>query len=893
MTKKIIRIFIFAASVLLSASLSVAQNVPPLPVDPSVTYGVLPDNISYYIVSNPTDKGFADFSLVWRLGTPERKDTAALSSCPERTAVSKDEALRIARKALAGTSLFSSRTPDRFLRDNGVQGSSCGYIEMKDSALVFRFSNVNLNRGESFLDSLFLLAFDLVREYSVTVHKKGASDCGQAIIVSGDIDRNAIYSKIRLMSFFVPDIGPEEPSYDYKWCPADSLKCISVTDRDGKTASVTAEYSFPRIPREYMGTALPAVSEQMGQELGMILEARLRKGLYEEGIPVSDVGYRFTGSSQWSGDEKYTVRVNAAREDVPDVIAVLSSVLSQLSAGGITLKEYAQVKKAVGRHLGYQARTYVKNNSENIDRCISSFLYGTALASPAERYSFFEASGLPDSAGLRYFNRFVSSLVDSTGNMTLTCVSDSSEVTDIGMKEIFRRSWNDTSCVLTPHVSSYSDTAAFDILPGKCKISRTRKESMSGGTVWTFSNGMKVVYKHLPAGGRFWYSLVLKKGFSSVPDLEPGQGAFFSDILGLYKVAGMKHDDFDSLLSAMDIVMERNVGPVDMSLSGNAASGSLEFLLKSLVSISKDSAADSAAFDYYLKCEKLKLQETGGVEERLVAIDSIISPDFRYSRFKAPSRLTRDLLHVSDSYFRNQFERINDGVLVLVGDLDEFALKKTLQEYVGSFPVSKRMLPVRVQGAELVSGGSTYTVNGRETSLDVVMSVPARLDIQSYMASEMAAMALYDAAVASMAGMAASLNVSGNFSTVPSERLNIAVSVDACDTAYFAEGVTGMKPVRALFALRSVLRTLSMENLPQSMLDTYKSTLKNAISSRSNDPDYWVEAVSRRFIYGKDFHTDYSGKIDAVTADNVREIIYSLDNGAKVEYIVRPKRKTK
>ena len=63
MTKKIIRIFIFAASVLLSASLSVAQNVPPLPVDPSVTYGVLPDNISYYIVSNPTDKGFADFCL--------------------------------------------------------------------------------------------------------------------------------------------------------------------------------------------------------------------------------------------------------------------------------------------------------------------------------------------------------------------------------------------------------------------------------------------------------------------------------------------------------------------------------------------------------------------------------------------------------------------------------------------------------------------------------------------------------------------------------------------------------------------------------------------------------------------------------------------------------------
>ena len=886
MMKKISSIFIFAASVLLSGSLSAAQGLPSLPADPSVAHGILPDNISYYIVTNPSDKGFADFSLVWRLGGSGSEDIAPGDTSSRQAGLSREEALAAARRGLAETSLFSSRTPEEFLKDNGIRG---GYVEEKDNAVVLRFSDVNLSRGESFLDSLCLLTFDLVREYSDMAKRKGVPDYGQAIIISGDVDRDAVFAKLKLLSLLVPDIMPDEPSYDYEWHPADSLTCTFVPDPD--SASVTAEYSLPRIPKEYMGTALPAVSAQMGEELGMVLESRLCKELYRAGIPVSGVQYRFLGSASWSRDEKYIVRVDTAPERVRDVIPVMSSVLSQLASGGISVKEYALTRKAVGRHLGQQARTYVKSNRENTDRCISSFLYGAALASPAERYGFFEASGLSDSSGLRYFNRFVSSLLGATGNMSLTCVSDSSVMTEEKMKELFLRSWNDTSCVIAPHISSYRDTSMFDVVPEKCRISRTRKETMSGGTVWTFANGMRVVYRHMPSDGRFWYSLVLKKGFSSVPGLIPGQGAFFSDILGLYEVAGMKHDDFDSMLSAMDIVMEREVGPVDMSISGNAASGSLVFLLKALVSMATESAIDSAAFDYYLECEKLRLDRRAGIEERLPAIDSIMSPDVRYSRFKSTSTLAGNLLQAADGYFRNQFKRFNDGVLVIVGDLDETALRKTLQEYIGCFPASRRMVHGGAQSAPLVSGESTYIVDGRDTSLDVVMSAPAHLDILNYMASEIAAMALDDAAVSAVAGMAASVNVSGNFSTVPSERLNIAVSVDACDTLAFAQGTGRLRPVRALFALRSAIKSLSGENIPQDRLEIYKSTLKNAVSSRSNDPGYWIEAVSRRFIYGKDFHTGYSGKIDAVTADMVREIIYSLDNGAKVEYIVRPKRK--
>ena len=54
-------------------------------------------------------------------------------------------------------------------------------------------------------------------------------------------------------------------------------------------------------------------------------------------------------------------------------------------------------------------------------------------------------------------------------------------------------------------------------------------------------------------------------------------------------------------------------------------------------------------------------------------------------------------------------------------------------------------------------------------------------------------------------------------------------------------------------------------------------------------PDYWLRILTQRMTYGKDLHTDYQEKIDGVTAEKVRDIISSLDNGAKVEYIIRPR----
>ena len=299
MVKKFSEIFVFIATVLLSGLLSVAKELPSLPSDPSVSAGSLPDRIQYYLVSNPTHKGMADFALVWRLAAAPADSSMAADSVVR---IPGQKALDVARKALLSTDLFPGSRPVSFLRRNGVQGGDSGYIGMDGVALTFRFSGVNLNRGEQFLDSLFLLTFSMAREYSAALRSYGAVDCGQAVIVSGDIDRDAMLSKMKLLSLFVPDIAPEAPPRFYTWTPGDSLSCRYVPVPGAEIAHVMTEYSFPRVPDSYIATVLPYVSEQLGTELGLILEKRLEERFYGAGIPFSEVRSGFRGSSRQGGD---------------------------------------------------------------------------------------------------------------------------------------------------------------------------------------------------------------------------------------------------------------------------------------------------------------------------------------------------------------------------------------------------------------------------------------------------------------------------------------------------------------------------------------------------------------------------------------------------------------
>ena len=230
---------------------------------------------------------------------------------------------------------------------------------------------------------------------------------------------------------------------------------------------------------------------------------------------------------------------------------------------------------------------------------------------------------------------------------------------------------------------------------------------------------------------------------------------------------------------------------------------------------------------------------------------------------------------------------MNDGVIILVSDMNEEALKKLLINYVGGFKTRESAFRRPSLRYQPVSGWSTYEFDGKEESIDVVMSVAMPLTMDNYVTAAVAARVLEKGLATVLAETGMFPKVSYNFQISPQERLSMMISVGNVSKMGYASHIEHSGPMEALAILRSSLQNLDKVEIPANIVEADKAYMKNLIAQKMNDPKYWVDAIAKRYVDGKDFSTSYQAKIDAVNADKVKLLILALNSGSKVEFVVK------
>ena len=120
-----------------------AQELPLMPADPAVASGVLPNGMSYYIASDSSEKGLADFVLVQKTGSENAPDSTSSGVC----------AGLVARDALSSLPRLRNSSPQTFFRRHGSVSGKDGYVSVNKDATIYRFPNVRLGGGKAVLDS--------------------------------------------------------------------------------------------------------------------------------------------------------------------------------------------------------------------------------------------------------------------------------------------------------------------------------------------------------------------------------------------------------------------------------------------------------------------------------------------------------------------------------------------------------------------------------------------------------------------------------------------------------------------------------------------------------------------------------------------------------------------
>lgn len=819
-----------------------AQELPVLQKDASIVTGSLPNGISFYLAPNASMKGFADFALV-------RKGLCDTAS---------------ARSELSSLPHFNETTPGGFLSRKGIGCRPEGFISYTGESTVFRFEKVPVfERAAS--DTTLLLLFDLIIRQPYP----------HAIIIAGDFDPAQIQERMKVLSMMVPVRTPETVKEEYAWEPAEETGCSFAPS---PTPSVTLDFRSRRIPRNQMNTIQPFISELFARELEQIARGRLEDSFLARNISVPELDLDWTGSADGPGDEHFKVKAVPPRDGLVPTTLAMASTLSELGSKGVGLSEFRTARAAALACLGEP-----EDNPALVGKCISSYLFGADLSFNRTKVKFFTSRNMPLETELSLFNDYAGALLDGS-NLSVRWEGDAGEYDDWMFPVAFRSTWNGVA-MLPVRTAAWKangrDTLGLWNERRKTKLKSVSAEPVSGGQMWTFANGMKVIYKQMPTGGRFSYALMVKGGYSSVKDLAKGEGAFFSDMLSLYDVAGLSHENFSKMLKDNGIGMRCRVSVSDMRICGEAASSKFPLLLKTLLSVANDRTLNPSAFESYRRTELARL--------RPAFLDSLMHPDWLYSDVKTPSGLTDRTQSRADAYFANQFARMNDGVFVLAGDLPAETAQKTLARCLGGFRVSRLSTNRPALSYKFRSGTSTYSFDGDGVEIDIAMAAAIPFTTENFMAFKIAEQVLSRALAGTMAQQGFSVGATGRFTLFPQEAVELVFKCTPVPEEGLPAGVgTGSgHPMRALVAGRKALEKVLSNPVPAAELNACRSFLENSYSVFLADPGNYAQAVLMRYANGKDVLTGYGARIKSVDAARMGEVLTALSGGMRIEYVVK------
>lgn len=846
------KLYLLILPLLMVPALLGAQGLPELKKAPEINVGKLPNGISYYLIKNTSLPGFADFALV----QPGRSDRES------------------ARRDLVRLPNFHSRKPYAFLADNSVGYGKDGFIRSIRGASIFSFDNVPVSEM-SVSDSTLLMIFDIAR----------SSEFEQALVVAGDIDVNAVKQRIQILSMTISSRLKAGEYGNYLWRPQEKIALGASTSPIG---TVTATYRSPRTGIEMMNTLQPVISDLFASELFLILGRRLKAAFSQAGIPLADYSFDYTGSAQTTGDERFTVKIWTDPARLEQASSTLASVLGTLDRDGVSAEEILFARGCIREGSQRDNALTQISNAWYMEKCIASYLYGSNLASDATLIQQLYGRKVDAEREKDLLNRYISAMLDPSRNLHLNFSAPEIPST-FKLSAAFSKGWAATAAPVAVPVAS--DTLS---LPApsrkKLKLKTSSPDSFSGGKLWTFSNGVNVLFRKTSSKGAFRFGYVVSGGWNEVRSISGPESAFVEDVASLRKVAGMSGEYFSDLLSMNGVSLDCKLSLSDLRYTGSAPSGKLTLVLKALLALTGGPAApDADAYDRYRAEKALRLiRDKYSVSGTMASLDSTACPTYKYAYGSLPELPGDDFPGRVEEFRVQKCSSMRNGLIVLVGDLDEQALQKHLCQYLGAFKVSgQRVVRPRIP-YPLRECWSTVSAHRHWRERRVTVSLAAQ-----HLLSTDANLCLRLCSLVLETELGRELIPAGVLSTVyirsevfPSELAGVVIDCVSCPPAGTPAGAKLQASEETLAGVRKVLHRLATKDVDARTLARCRTMLLNRMNSISQDPGMLCDAMLDRHAFGRAIQGNFKEVIYGISASQIREMFAELEK-CQCEYAVQ------
>jgi zinc protease len=713
---------------LTAALISLSALGQPLPLDPAIRTGKLPNGFTYYIRKNTEPKNRVQLYLVNKVGSVlEENDQRGLAHFMEHmsfngtTHYPKNELVHYLQRSGVrfGADLNAYTSFDETVYQLPIPSDSPAILTnglqiMRDwaSNALLETKEINDERGvvleekrlgkgaQERMSNKFLPVIFNNSRYSIRMplgedtvlkhfqrpvilkfYKDWYRPDLQALIVVGDINVDSMEARIKKLFSDLKNPDDERPRIKYTVPLTGKNQFIAVTDKEFPYTLMEILIKHPKLPE---GTKQDYFEYVKRQLFNQMLSGRMTELAQKPNSPFIQAFASMEGFL--GGLDAFTaVMVAKPGQMEPSFIAVWQLV-QQVKQFGFTEPEFERAKSSLLSGLESAVKEKDKVNSEQlVQELTRHFLVGEAAPGIEAEYALTQS--YLAAAKLQDINALSASII-SDSNRDVVIMAPQKDSASIPVASAVN-AWFATvaKTALTPYAEKFTNAPLITetLVPGK--IISENKLPKLGVTELVLSNGVKIILKPTDfKNDEIRFKAFSPGGTSLYSDADFQSAANASALVESMGLGNYSPSDLEKLLSGKLVGTESYISERSEGLYGSSTPKDLETALELIHLYFTSPRKDTVLYNNYIEQYASEIANRNN-DPKSVYADTVaaVLGDHNVRR-TGPSleKLQQIRLDKVMRIFKERFSNAGDFTFVFDGNFNTDSIRPLLEKYLGS-----------------------------------------------------------------------------------------------------------------------------------------------------------------------------------------------------------------
>ena len=925
MIKRLFTLIAFAA---LSLTSALAQENPmfaPLPEDPELRKGVLPNGLTYYIRHNEKPENQANFYIFDKVGAAQEEDLQiGLAHFLEHMAFNGTEnfpgknminylesvGVKFGANLNAWTSMektqymmmgvpmgdptvvdnvlmilhdwayYISLEEEEIDNERGViieelrtRNDASWRINEKNAPYIYgdtRYAKRNIIGTE---DRLRNFTYDELRDF----YHRWYNTVNQCIVIVGDFDVDEMEQKVVATMSSIPAVeNPEEIAYIP--IPVNETPAIGIfTDPELTESSVEFVARREAWPAELNNTLAYELYSIIDSFIATIVNERLSDMAQQPDAPFIGAGY-YGGHITQSMDIS-EVYAQPREGEMLRAFEAIYAEFEKVRRFGFTASEFerAQTKILRANQQSYDRRHDRRHGDRSfVDRYTSNFQRNTPIYGAEEEWQIdsmlITSMDLNTVNAVAQMERFL-----PTNHVVLMSQPEKEGLAVPTVEEVEAVIASVNAAELQPYEDSNEQKP---LIPARTKLKGSKVDAKKtttdafGNTVWTLKNGVRIVLKPTDFNAdEVSMTGNILCGTSIIADEDMAMAEQFTTFLSYQGVGEFSMTDLRKQLAGKAVGVGPFLSKSNHGISASCSPRDIETMLQLVYLYSTSPRFDESAFNL--------------VKEQLVQAYANVESDPNYAfqcelyaqLYNKPNRIKAWGVADMEALNFEQYKRVyntlfsnpDDMTFFFVGNFNEKELKPLVEKYLGSLPKTNGTLSYNHDNA------IGYQTGDREHRFQVAMEMPKtsiyyvltgelEVNLKNRLALSILDQLLdirYTKSIREEMGATYGVSCAGQLSGMPSQPYYILLI--GFDTKYELAD-------QARAALIPEIEKIATEGATEEELNKIKEYMLKERADALKQNDIWMTWMINLDVHGLDYTTGYEDIVKGITSEDLKAL---------------------